>query len=146
MLDLHYTYWTAEKTGLISNILQRPYKHKLAHTHTLTNKTTCWRTVSIYTNICSMSIMSKEQTRKWTQRPLHTLLKHTLFLSQDSYWDHAHSQLFVWWLQKCYTNTIMQEASFPRQMLAVGFITVIMCFLLLCLFSITSVPFLSCQT
>ncbi len=98
-------------------------------------KTTWWRTVSIYLNICSMSIMSKEQISMWTQRPLHTLLKHTLSFSQDSYLDNTHLQLFVCWLQKCYPNRWwLLEASFPRQMLAVGFITVIMCFLLLCFF------------
>lgn len=56
-------------------------------------KTTWWRTISIYLNICSMRIMSKEQISMWTQRPLLTLLN--LSLSLDSYLDNPHSQLFV---------------------------------------------------
>ncbi len=100
-------------------------------------KTTWWRTVPIYLNICSMSIKSKEQISMWTRKPLNTLLKHaqTYSLSLSTHIWITHSQLFVCRLQKCYPNRWwLQEASFPRQMLAVDFITVIMCFLLLCIF------------
>lgn len=116
------------ETGLISNILQRANKHKLAATH---------RQNHLLEN--SFNLHKHLFNEHYVKRTNKNVDPKTPFIPCSN--THSFSLKTHIWITLCVMTAevlpqqmIMQEASFPRQMLAVGFITVIMCFLLLCFF------------
>ncbi len=110
-------------------------------------KTTWWRTVSIYLNICSMCIKSKEQISMWTRKPLNTLLKHaqtySLSLSLDSYLDNTLPVVCVLTAEVLSQQMMITGSIVPKTNACCGFYYSYNVFSPLMYFS---VPFLFCQT